>query len=845
MTPTSTPTREGRGGEPVWMLRINPLRRTLLADEALAGLVTRLAAAERDTAALAAECSDQLYARIGASTGEERARLVAVRRAIHNGRTPGPLAAAPPVPAVPHWHAARKRLVRLRQEVRDAHGAAVARERRRLAELLGDEDLRRSLALLAPEVDGAAARYRQAAALTGEPPARLRKSERGLLQYVTRAMVRTSPLSRLTAVALAVPGDHGTGPGEAAFTGAVSHPSLDRVMTDYVGAGLPGAPSRRPTPDGWVQRPPTAELDPDTGRYSFLHATDAGVRLLVAPPSESLRVVLALTAMGPRPIADVAAEAARVLDLSIPDAVRTLTDAVHVGILCTAAGPEDWHADPLAPPHGPGAEQVRGQLATVREQLPRLASAPAAERPAVLSSVREAAAGLSRAAGRPATLLVEEDYVAPPPALTTRAWRRQLADLGDVVEFQSLFDRMHDVRQLLTAAFTARFGTGASVPLCEHADGLVREVYDRELRYRVHGEQGLGPADGSLESLRALRERALEVLHADLAGRDPADEEVRWKPSELAALTDGLPEALRRDPVSYGVLVQPVSDRLVVNDAYAGHGMLYGRFLAADAAAGGTAARHLADRLTTRYGHDGAAVAEDLGLHRLNVNAHPPVLPDGLHAQDWYGLRLAHDPAADRLRVERPDGRELRAVTLGAGFPELYPAPLRIATWLLSGGRLVNDVAGARHRLAGGDPAATHACPRLAAGDVVLSRRRWYPGEDFETALAAGPGDPDRLLALTTWRARHGVPPEVVFKTVADPTRRATARDRRRRKPQYADLRSALMTRVLPRLLERGGTGYAEEALPGVGASAHAFEWVVEIGRAPGGRFTYTTEEER
>ncbi|MEU7646425.1 hypothetical protein [Streptomyces huasconensis] len=842
------PASTGPGAEPVWMLRINPLRRASLADEALAALISRLTEAERETAALAEVCSDQLYARIGRTPGEERARLVALRRAIHNGRTPGSLARAVDpslAPAVSRWEAARTRLARLRQEVRDTHDEAIARERRVLAGFLGDEDLRRSLALLAPEVDSAAERYRQAMTLPGTPAARVRKSERGLLQYVTRALVRTSPLSRFTAVALAVPDEHGNGPDQVAFTGAVPQLSLDRVMADYVAAGLPGATSRLPGPDSWVCRPPTAELDPETGRYTFLRATDGGVRLLAAPPSEALHVMLRITAMGPRPISAVAADAARVLDLSIPEALRTVMDALRVGILCTAAGPEEWHADPLPPPQGPGADQVHGHLATVREQLPRLADAPATERAALLSAVRGAAAELSRAAGRPATALVEEDYVAPPVALTTRQWRSQLADLAHIVEFQSLFDRMHDVRQLLTAVFTERFGAGASVPLCEHADGLVREVYDREMRYRVHGERGLGPANGCLEALRDLREQAVAALHSDLARCRPADEELLWKPSELSGLAAGLPEPLRRDPVSYGVLVQPTGDRLVVNDAYAGHGMLYGRFLAADAEAGGRAARRLRDRLTARYGHDGAAVAEDLGLHRLNVNAHPPVLPDGLRADDWYGLRLVHDPGAGRLLVERPDGRELRVVTLGAGFPELYPAPLRIATWLLSGGRLVNDVVGARHRLAGADPRATHGYPRLAAGDVVLSRRRWYAGEDLGEALAAGPGDADRLLALTAWRARHGVPPEVVFKTVADPTRRAAAQDRRRQKPQYADLRSALMARVLPRMLERGGTGFVEEALPGVGASAHAFEWVVEIGRDPGGRFTYMAEETR
>jgi hypothetical protein len=133
---------------------------------------------------------------------------------------------------------------------------------------------------------------------------------------------------------------------------------------------------------------------------------------------------------------------------------------------------------------------------------------------------------------------------------------------------------------------------------------------------------------------------------------------------------------------------------------------------------------------------------------------------------------------------------------------------------------------------------------------VVVQRRRWYPGADFTAALdeAAGAA-PDReagqLMSLTRWRADHDVPEEVMIKSPlmgtlnhGDPDEtRGYVAGRRRAKPQYVDLASALMVRVLPRLLRRRGESYLEEALPGVRRGVRALEWVVEFDRAAGERF--------
>ena len=122
---------------------------------------------------------------------------------------------------------------------------------------------------------------------------------------------------------------------------------------------------------------------------------------------------------------------------------------------------------------------------------------------------------------------------------------------------------------------------------------------------------------------------------------------------------------------------------------------------------------------------------------------------------------------------------------------------------------------------------------------MIVSRRRWYGHDELDQAVAVR-GEAERLTALARWRAANDVPEEVVFKTsspVGRGVRQQLFARSRRDKPQYIDLSSALLTRVMPRLLERRRDGYAEEALPGMADSPHAFEWVVEVSRPAFGDF--------
>ncbi|MGN9793280.1 lantibiotic dehydratase [Streptomyces sp. OZ13] len=848
--------------EPLWFLRVNPLRRTRLADPGQRGLLAELADAESALRTAADACSDELYHRIGdAADDAERRELIALRRTVHNDRAPKKTPV--PTPAVDRWLEARERRERLRDEITRGYAAAADRERERLAALLGDDDLLRSLALVAPEVHQEAERYRAAVLGPGKVSARTRKSERGLIQYVTRAMVRTSPLSRFTAVGIAEPDPDGVDPDDVPFTGATAFPGLDRVMLGYVLGGLP-APDDAALADLWVGLPPTSAPDPEAGKLFFLKLTDAGMRRLAVPLDGPAGDLLDAVSMGPRPYPSVVRHVAERADCAEEDAERRVRHALGQGLLCSFHEAEDGAADydDLLSPRDPRAT---GLTDSIRSGLPELAAAPAAERGAVLAALRGDLGRLSHLARRPAQITVEEDYVMPPLKVATDKWRQPLADLGPAVELLTVFDWLHDVRVLMTAAFVERFGAGANVPLAANAAFVVGEVSRRAAAMdAVYGPKGtgdpsalagIGPADGSLERMYLLRRELTEAVHTRLSRAAEAGEDTLvLTPGDVEGLTAALPDRFRQDPLIYGVLLQQAGQHLILNDGLPGHGMLYARFLEADRRQGGRALPLLEEHLRRAYGFDGARVTEDLGLHRLNVNAHTPILPGGLTPEDWFTLRLVHDAATDTLHVEDADGAPLRVLPLGTGHPGLFPPPLSVASGLVISGRLFNSLPNSWHAATPWDGRTTRTAPRMAIGDVLIGRRRWYGGEELAAAVAAGPEEHDRLLAINAWRARHGVAEEVVIKTAPEDEGPLSVgapdvqSKRLQQKPQYVDLTSALSTRVLPRMLDRRGadTGgsYLEEALPSVVDGTHATEWVVEVGREAGGRFTYHRADE-
>ncbi|KWT63925.1 hypothetical protein ADL21_00830 [Streptomyces albus subsp. albus] len=847
---------DGAGPGAVMMLRINPLRRRRLAADSVVHLAELLRAAYRERDQIAPAASDELYGVIGTVTdGPRRARLLGLRRDIHGGRRPAPrvtateLATAGRVAeqlgdSVAAWWTAEQRVQDLEDRLAREWPVAEAAEREAVRELISQRDFRLSVALASPQVAHAMERYERAGAT---PTARDRKSERGILQYLTRAMMRTSPLSRFTAVGTAVHDLRGPALDEADFTGATALVDFDRPLLNHLFSGLIPA---SPADDPLITQPPT--LRREETRVTFVSIAQGRMRRLAAPMTTRVRTLLELTGMGPRPLSRLVQDYARRLPAEPEQARGQILQAVRAGMLCTAWPVPETAADPYQEfLEQPGtAEPARQLVREMRRALRDVGEAgTAAERGAALEKAADSAGRAAMQAQRPARLLVDEDYRVAEGRVSWQGYEEALRDLADVTAFHSAFDRLHDVRALLCAAFVERHGEGARVNLVEHAEELVETVYRREVSLDAESAGEFGPRDGSLAALHRLRAETLAEIYSDLDAR-AGDEEVRWSAAELAERVARLPERFLHRPAAHAVVFQPTGGDIVWNDAYAGHSMLLSRFLPDGTPAGpvdASSARLVRDRLHRLYSPDGVPLLEDRGLHGVNVNRHPPVLDDALSVDDWYGLQLCHDTDTDDLHLATPDGQRVRVLSLGSEWPELFPYPLRLASWLTNSGRLILDLASewCQARPPAGD--GTRRVPRLRASKIVLQRQRWYPGTDFPTLE----GDTAATMAaLVRWRARHGVPdqvfwksplPESFFNELEDgDVREHFFQDRRRNKPQYVDLSSVLMGRSLRRFLHRRDAGYVEEALPRAETTRHAFEWVAELGRPAFGQFHST-----
>ncbi|MFF2042834.1 lantibiotic dehydratase [Kitasatospora sp. NPDC058170] len=831
------------------VLRVNPTAGLRLGGDRLHTAVRALFAAQRQCDALADEACERLYRLAGSATGRERHRLLRLKRDVFNHRDPLPADLddtwhTPLPPAVADWLAAHERGRLARTALETGHAALLAEERERFAHALGSEPFQLSLALNSPQVLDAVQRYRAAG---GRPTARLRKSERGLVQHLARAVLRVSPLSRFTAVGFATWAPTGPRLDQTGFDRRRAHHRLtpDRALLSGLVNGILAAPRAGELPDT-LQRNPMLRREGD--RIRFQHAADGRRRTLAAELNEQLTALLRLTALGALPADRLADELARRFGVPPADAHRLVAAAADTQILVAGPVLDEQAADPL-----PAAEKLladehpeaAGLVAAIRADLDLMARDSVGGRRAALTRIRTAETALNALSTCPARFQVNEDCLLEPATVSPEGYRRALADLGRVAAFQSLFDRHHEIRALLTRAFTDRFGPGAQVDLVDHAEDLVDLVRTREPALTPDRAARWGPADGSLPEL--LRHRAAATAELAAALREAGDDaEAHVDPALLAEAADRLPERFRLPAASYGLLVQPLNGRLVLNACYTGHGQLATRFLGAQTALGGDAAERIARLIARRHAADGVRLREDHGLHRANINHRVRLLDEEVTPGQWLGVRLAHDPDTDRLGLLDADGRPLRVMALGMKWIELQPAPLTVAVWLHDTGRVAFDPIGDLHaRRTRPATATTVRYPRLVAGDVVLQRRRWYPGEDLPHGTEPE-DEAAHLIALTRWRAAHDVPEEIVLKTPLAMPAGAEAdgesaadrltrylRARGREKPQYLDLGSALMARVLPKFLERRGAGYFEEALPGVRNGVHAAEWLLEYDQEP------------
>ncbi|MER8232670.1 lantibiotic dehydratase [Streptomyces sp. NPDC094049] len=697
---------------------------------------------------------------------------------------------------------------------------------------------------------------------------RMRKVERSALTYLYRTACKTSPFSTFTPVASAVfgtvpdgAGDDGPGPRLGAER--TGHVRLNVVALGRIADLILADPVLRQ--DLPVVLSPGWGRDEDRVRYVRQWVTsgddDASVtfdsvrdRLFYLRSSGTLERLLGFLDGSPglrhrdlveRLRAEHGAEpaeceryAAALLRVGMVQVPCLRTD-VH------AADPLDAFRRALRALAVPWAEAVADRLGGPAARLAAYPAAGLAERRALLRTLRSELLDVQRGLGAeepslPRTLLYEDVGAGDGPVADAGLLAGGTAAALRAVEgVLPMFDLTLPHRVSLRGFFVARYGRGGR---CDDLLGLVhdfhedffdqyvsftakRSAFDADGAY-VPEENWLGQS--ALRRLDDARRRFVAGMR-ELWDRHGMEEELRLPAGLLADIAAEL-EPLTGDftPLSHHLqVVRPPSGgdgatRVVLNRSYGGLAFPFSRFTHVY---DGPAASGLSDALRAELRDrqppgtvfaelTGGPVTSNLNLHG-RLTDHRIVCPGETAAVppeariDLDDLYLEHDEAADRLVLRsRRLGREVVPVYLGYLVPVALPEIPRTLLLLSPSGMAPADVWGGVPAGPASDGVTRR--PRVAHGDVVVSRRSWTA--DAAVLPVRGPGTDEAgwYLGWRRWQRAHGLP-DRVFATVLREGRRALGA-----KPVYVDFESPLSLTAFEALVDRApGAGVVlREMLP-------------------------------
>ncbi|MCT4353371.1 lantibiotic dehydratase family protein [Streptomyces sp. Je 1-79] len=456
-----------------------------------------------------------LIGRTGEGDEGVRRRLLALRRAVFNGRPPqDPDGARELVAgldaeagrALAAWLADHRALTERR-----AVGAALlaeetGRARTALGRRAGEERLRRALLLASPAlhaqldtyvraVEAAPTVAEAAAAVSGK---KQRKIERSLLSYLYRTVCKTSPFSTFTGVAL---GEFAEGAESGGLAVRVDdewtgHARLNVVALGRIAETIAADPVRRADlpvslASGWgrdddrvryVRRWVTAG-DDDTA-VTFDAVRD---RLFFLRRSGTLERLLGLfEERGTLRHGEVADWLAAEHGTDSDDVERYLGALLDVGMLQVPGLRTEVHdTDPLRAFQAslraverPWADELVAALDGPVSLVDRFAHAAPADRPALLAALRDGLREIQLSLGAdegrvPQTVLYEDAAAGTATGLDADAWARLAAGpLARVERVLPAFDLTLPQRLILKGFFLARHGRGG------RCDDLLKLVHD-------------------------------------------------------------------------------------------------------------------------------------------------------------------------------------------------------------------------------------------------------------------------------------------------------------------------------------------------------------------------------
>ncbi|MBB5803284.1 hypothetical protein F4560_003052 [Saccharothrix ecbatanensis] len=787
------------GGVPVADLDALRCERAWAAAEQVVGL-TRWLRAEGTA------LSDLLRPEIGRCADEGRPLLVALRRAVFQGKRPNGrvwtvrhVLSHDTRARVEYWARELARageltgrvpalLAEEHAAVREALRVAAGRDAFRLGLVLGSPDLTRSVARW---LDDPRAPAPRAGALAS------------LARYLARAAVKPSPYASFTLSGLG----GWTDGGPAVATSGDLHwrgvPELDRMVVLALWSALAEHPDTRDHVR--LRTNPAVE---DVGERLWFPAATPGEPIVCVAATDAVRAVLELVRTEPE------STLGSLAGTPPAEPVRAfVAELVAVGLLERCRPFSDQSATPLDQLARWVDEHVTGSPwpPRLRELWAAVdgyrALVTAAERRERLHLVRDLLDGLLTDLGRtpwpPNRPVLLENAVLPRPAVvcSRERWRPVLEDLAAVRGFLGILDRSLPLKLRLAEFFRSRFGSRELVPFPR----LYRE-------YRADG------GDGSQALADLWRAVASELYDGDAGVGDT----VSVDPRVLAKLAASWPAHVRapQSVCCYGQEL-PGEDgpRLVLNTVRTGYGWGITRIEHLLTAAGGT----VPARTPVPAGPD-MIFAECRAAFGSQLNQRAPAVS---HAIDYPGgqppdgraerlslndLWVRQDPVRGRLLLCDRRGRQVRPLALGMLVEHALPPALRFLVAVfgepqtafapypqLDGVGWRPAVDGVQHR------------PRLEVGRVVLARAGWRVPAAAMPTRAKGQSDADFLLELARWRDRHTIPRRCFVRVPgrrSDPTR----------KPIYLDFSNWFLLSALPR---PDTAAVLEEALPAPADAPH------------------------
>ncbi|MFI9363537.1 lantibiotic dehydratase [Kitasatospora sp. NPDC053057] len=830
---------------------------------------TGLVPLRAEIAAAADELSKLLHTAIGATGGGERkARLVAVRRAVHRGRhvDPARLVDVPAELAAPvqEWTARlaeRDRLLaalpgQLEQDWTASYESLLAAARLPAFQL--------GLVHANPDMFLALRKWFD----TGRAPQR--QTVLRLAQYLARSAAKTSPYSTFTSSGLAAWGRaesivEPAGQRCAAVTATeVSVGSLHRIAR---------AVCERPELVGGCRIRTNPSATVHDGALLFLgRRPDEYVHSLALTPT--LRRVLELTTQ--ESTFDDLRGTLLALAADGNQVDVFLRRLVTLGLLELVPPLADQSADPVADLRAwlhqrrqPGLERLDR---TLQEMAEALSSYPTITEPGDRVAVRDAVVRALDTALREvgdhahahnpkmaqefARYSFYENAVHPgtTAVLDRASWRPLLDDLDAVRTLLGLIGPDLPFKLTLGSVFRSKYPAGAQIPLLV----FYRDVLTEQSAGAAPGPAGRGSrlahsrfaaADGPVEAVRELY-RLRTAVKRLLGERTPdADGVVRVDADEVRKLAEEWPDWVRT-PTSLAVYCQLADaahgPELVVNSIGCGFGR------------GRNRVRQILDVLDLHADvpdepglaaeRDDFLFAEFEAVARSAVNVRKPGV--GL-VVDYPGVRSTREdddrlPVND-LHVECGDdgllalvsrrlGKRICPVHPGLGADRLLPPAAR---FMIEAFGESNTWFGAHTELRmTSDPRADDGVfhlPRLMVGNVVLRRAVWMTRADRLPRRADAATGAAWMLKTADWLAEHGIP-ERCFVTVLDPASLGQGENGQGpsndTKPNYVDFASMLLLLGLERrLTEPNAIVQISEMLPDPGQvrGEHVAEYIVEL----------------